>query len=133
MARAPVRVELEGGPEFVAALERANRDWRKGYRRSLTRIAEPTRLEAQQLALSDITRMSHSPEWAGMRTVVGHVAAYIAPAKRGTREAGRRRPNLATLLRDEALDPAERHHEAQVERDLERLTDKLIARLERAP
>ncbi len=124
----PVSARLLGSKALIHDLVLAPAEWRRLYRAKLRQIAEPTRLTAESLALDRIPRMWDSPQWAGMRTVVGKVEAFVAPRRRGTGGA-RNRPNLGDLLDDRALDPAGEANEKQVERDLDRLTDQLMKRL----
>lgn len=127
----PVRADLVGGRALIHDLAVAPAEWHRLYHARLRTIAEPTRLEAEKLALTRIRRMWDSPQWARMRVVVGHVEAFVAPAQRGSHGGTRNRANLADLLEERALDPAELDNEKQVERDLDRLTQQLLARLER--
>jgi hypothetical protein len=119
-------IALRGERELMRALAHADRETRLGVRRELRGVAEPVRSEAQALALTQIRNMPQSPKWGRMRTGVTQKLVYVAPRQKGTR--GRRRgtrPNLADLLMDRAMEPALHHNEPRVERDLERMLDRI--------
>jgi hypothetical protein len=124
-----VRIEVKGAKELIRTLDLAPKRFHQAYKRRLGNIAEPTRLQAEHLALTRIRRMFDSPQWSGMRTVVGEWQALIVPASRGSRGT-RRRPNLAGLLEQRALDPAAEANEKRVERELDQLADLLVAGIE---
>jgi hypothetical protein len=62
-----------------------------------------------------------------MRVGTTRSLVYVAPVKRGVRGAAdrRRRPNLAPLLMDRAMEPALAQNEAEVERAFTRLFDEI--------
>lgn len=74
--------------------------------------------DAEQLALTRIRNMPRSPRWAGMRIGVSRAQGlvYVVPAARSKRRI--KRPNLAALLLDEAMDPA-------VEKNASKVVDRL--------
>lgn len=126
---AGVGIDLEGSADLIRTLSGAPDDWQRAWRHGLKHIAEPTRAAAEHHALTDITRMAHSPEWADMKVVIGKTAALIVPVQRGTRGRGnRKRPNLADLLQERALEPAEEENEKRFDRDAEVLLDKLVTK-----
>ena len=80
------------------------------------------RSDAQSLATMRIRRIG--PNWARMRIGTKSQIVYVAPVERGSKGRGNqrfRRPNLANLLMDRAMEPA-----------LARNEDKVIARVNEA-
>jgi len=126
-----VPVAVEGLRELSAALAKADREVKLGWRRGLRQVAEPIRLEAESLARSEITRIG--PRWYKMRTGVTRKLVYVAPRQRGVRwnkknpgyRFNMRRPNLADLLMNRAMEPALHHHEHQIENAVEHLLDEM--------
>jgi hypothetical protein len=110
------------------ALAKADREVRLGFRRGLREVAEPVRRDAEELAGSKIRRMTFSPLWARMRTGITRKVVYVAPRQRGVKTRGadpRRRPNLAQLLLDRAMEPALDRHEHEIVEAFDRLLDKM--------
>jgi len=120
-------VLVEGEQQLFRAFAKADRESRLFVRREFRAIAEPTRREAEALALSQIRNMPKSPKWAGMRTGVTQKLVYVAPRQKGARgrRAGRR-PNLADLLMGRAMEPALRRTEPGIERRVERAFDDIV-------
>ncbi|TMQ03786.1 MAG: hypothetical protein E6J91_45795 [Deltaproteobacteria bacterium] len=117
-------VVVRGQRELSRAFAKADRETRLEWRRTLRQLAEPVRSDAEQLALQTIRNMPKSPKWARMRTGVTQKLVYVAPRQKGTRGRGRgRRPNLADLLMDRAMQPALDRHRGDVERAVELLFD----------
>ena len=59
-----------------------------------------------------------------MRVGVTQKMVYVAPRQRSTKTPGRRRPNLANLLMDRALQPGLERHEHQITQRFEQLLDR---------
>jgi hypothetical protein len=119
-------VVVRGQRDLSRAFAKADRDTRLAWRRTLRQLAEPVRSDAEQLALQTIRNMPKSPKWARMRTGVTQKLVYVAPRQKGTRGRGRgRRPNLADLLMDRAMQPALDRHRGDVERAVELLFDRI--------
>src|SRR4029077_1350261 len=98
------------------------RDTSKAFRANERRIAEPVRSDAQTFAAGRIRNIG--AQWPRMRTGVTRSLVYVAPRQKGTHGRGpKRRPNLANLLMDRAMEPALQRNEARIERELERLLD----------
>jgi len=117
-------VVVRGQRDLSRAFAKADRDTRLRWRRTLRELAEPVRSDAEQMALTTIRNMANSPKWARMRTGVTQKLVYVAPRQKGTRGRGRsRRPNLADLLMDRAMQPALDRHRGDVERAVELLFD----------
>ena len=92
-------------------------------------IARPVQLEAQRLAVTEIsglrrTNAQGTGQWALMRIGVNQRVVYVAPQKRSRRST---RPRFGTLLMNKAMQPAlesQRHRlEAGIERALDRVAD----------
>jgi hypothetical protein len=106
-----------------AAFKRAGRQIEKGKPAYLKLAAEPVRRDAEILAASSIANITHP--WSRMRVGVTKRAVYVAPRKRGTRFLTRRRPNLARLLRFNAMEPALDRNRIQVANQLDKLLDRI--------
>ncbi len=125
-------VAVRGLRELNQALRRADRTTRAEFRTGFRKIAEPVRLEAERLALSDITRITQP--WARMRTGVTTKLVYVAPRQRGIKGRGddpRRRPKFADLMMNRALAPALERKKGEVEHDIERLIDHVADEFDR--
>lgn len=102
----PAAVEVEGLREFQSALAECDVKLAGELKVGLRQAAEPIRLTASALALSQIRNMSIP--WAQMR-VGGPTAGglvYVAPKSRGTHYPELRRPNLAGLIWGRSFEPA---------------------------
>ncbi len=122
-------VAVRGLRELNQALRRADRTTRAEFRTGFRKIAEPVRKEAEQLALSDITRISEP--WSRMRTGVTTKLVYVAPRQRGLKGPNsRKRPKFADLLMNRALAPALERKQGEVEHDIERLIDHVADEFE---
>ena len=118
-------IEVKGFREMRRNLRSADKDLDKGLRKSLRAAAEPVRRDAESLAESRITNIG--PVWGRMRTGVTQSMVYVAPRQRGRR--GRlKRPNLAGLLEDRAMQPALDANEDDIEREIGDMLDGLVRR-----
>ena len=123
---------VRGMRELTRTFNQAPKDVKKAYRAELRTIAEPIRTRSQRLALSTIRKMRLSPQWAQMRTGVTARLVYVAPRQKGTHGRGRRRrPNLADLLLDRAMDPALAQNKTRVETDFGHMLDRLVTKWDR--
>jgi hypothetical protein len=119
-------IKVRGLRELQAAFAHADRESRLGLRHALRDVAEPVRSEAETLATSSIKRLG--PKWGKMRVGITRTLVYVAPRQRGVKTRGpdpRRRPNLATLLMDRAMEPALEHHEPELEQAVELMLDEV--------
>jgi len=119
-------VSVRGLAELNRALRRTDREVRLGVRSELREVAEPVRSQAEALAGSEIRRIG--PVWQRMRVGVTTNLVYVATKQRGVSgrgRGGRRRPNLAPLLMDRAMQPALDRNAGQIERDLGRTLDRI--------
>ena len=115
---------IEGFTQMRRALAKADKTVAKDLRTTLRKAAEPVRAEAVDRAVRDITNIG--PTWSQMRTGVTQHEVYVAPRKRGR---GRlRRPNLAGLLMDRAMQPALDAHEREIENEVGEMLDALVKR-----
>lgn len=117
-------IAVRGLRELNRAFALAGKETRREIRAELGQVAEPVRFTATSLARSKIRRIG--PKWSIMRTGISQTLVYVAPKQRGVKTRGpdpRRRPNLADLLRERALEPALARHEADIERRFERALD----------
>ncbi len=118
----PVRVY--GLRELQRAFAAAEGNLDKDLRASLQETAEPVRADAETLAASEVENISPGDPWAEMRVGVTKTAVYVAPRRRTSRDERRKRPNLAGLLDERALEPA-------LERNTEQIIDRVDGVLER--
>lgn len=127
----PGPIAVRGLRELSAAFAQADRETRAGFRAEFRDLAEPVRRDAEALARSGVPRIGDA--WAQMRTGVTRRVVYVAPKQRGVKGRGddrRRRPNLAPLLMNRALEPALDRHTGEIEDRLERTLDRLAGRWE---
>jgi hypothetical protein len=122
---------VEGYTGLMRALAQADRDVRLGVRRELRGVARPVQQDAQQLALSTIAGMPRSPRWAGMRIGIIRTSVYVAPRQRGVKSGPRKRPNLANLLMNQAMQPALDRNTARVEAGFEQMLDTIADKFNR--
>lgn len=121
-------VAVSGLRELSLAFAKAGRETNKELRTGMKEVAEPVRLAAERLTVSEIRNMGEGAAWSKMRTGVTRTSVYVAPVKRGLKGSPtdpRRRPNLATLILDRAFEPALARNEAEIVRGIERLMDKV--------
>lgn len=123
-------VRIEGLRELERAFKLYGRGLEKGVREALEAAAEPVRSDAQTLALAEIPRISlpsTTVPWHRMRVGVTRRTAYVAPEMRGdkSRRGSRRRPNFATKLLTEAMEPALARNIKNVEREIGDALDDL--------
>lgn len=111
-------LQVRGYTQLQRAFKKADRDIRLGFNDALKEAAEPVRADAESLAATEIRNINPGDPWSEMRVGVTTKLVYVVPKKRGTRKAGRRRPNLSPLLLGRALEPA-----------LERNTDEVAGRV----
>jgi len=100
-------VRVKGLKELNRALKRTDKEVRLGIRKELREVAEPVRSQAETLAGSEIRNLKGS--WTRMRVGITLDTVYVAPRERGIKSRGlskRKRPNLAPLMMNRALQPA---------------------------
>lgn len=112
-------VQVKGLAELNRAMARAPKTLKREYRAGQRRLGEPVRATAESRALAEIGRMPRSPAWGRMRTGLTTRLVYVAPRKRGSKRGPQKRPNLAGLLMDRAMQPALDQHEADIARQFE--------------
>lgn len=106
-------------------LAKADKEVAKELRGTLRKAAEPLRADAEGRAEREITNIG--PRWGRMRIGVTQSMVYVAPRERGRR--GRlKRPNLAGLLMDRAMQPALDAHEKDIEREVGDMLEGLVKR-----
>jgi hypothetical protein len=129
-------VRIEGLRELERAFKLYGRGLDKGLREAMEAGAEPVRADAQALALVEIPRISvpsTTVPWHRMRVGVTRRTAYVAPEQRGdkSRRGSRRRPNFATKLKTEAMEPALERNIPNVEREFDEALKDLARRWSR--
>lgn len=112
-------IKVRGLKELTKSFRGISKDLTKELSGELKAAAEPVRSRAEGLALTEIRNMPASPRWAGMRIGVSTArgAVFMVPAARSRRRT--KRPNLARLLMERAMDPA-----------LAQNTDKVVANID---
>lgn len=93
--------------ELDRAFGKADKTLRKELRDAYKDAAEPVARDAEHLALLEIDNIG--VRWSRMRIGATQRAVWVAPVARGVKSRGRerfRRPNLAGLLLDRAMEPA---------------------------
>lgn len=117
-------IVIKGMREFVAACDHAGRRIKQEVRSELRAVAEPVRREAEIRASTTISHIGL--QWPMMRVGVTRSLVYVAPKQRGRLSRANprlRRPNLATLLMDKAMEPALARNAATIEGAVERFLD----------
>ena len=122
MAASTVRVH--GLREMSRAFARADKELKKDLRSTLRDVAEPVREEATTRALREIRNIG--PAWSQMRTGVTSHGAYVAPRQR--RRGGTKRPNLALLLMERAMQPALDANADEIEDAVGDMLDEICVR-----
>lgn len=125
-------VRIRGLAEMQRAFAKTNKDLSKDLRKTLREAAEPVRADAERRASSGISNIGN--RWGRMRVGVTRNLVYVAPKERGRasrRNMAIRRPNLADLLMDRAMEPALDAHAGEIEREVGDALDDLFKRWER--
>lgn len=115
-------IHVEGMRELNRALAKIDRDIAKEMRDALKEAGEPARAQAESYAFSRIGNIG--PRWGRMRLGVTTSSVYIAPATRNS--GGSPRPNLGTMLLDEAMLPAADEHADDTENEVLKAYDHLV-------
>lgn len=123
MPAAGETVQVQGLRELNRAFALASRELVTEMNDTLRKVAEPVRSDAEALSTAAIPRIGM--QWSRMRVGVTRTSVYVAPRKRGSRDARRKRPNLAGLLLDRAMLPALNRNEHRVTVGVEQLLHKI--------
>jgi hypothetical protein len=115
-------VRVKGLREMKRAFKEADKNLGKELTKSLKKVAEPVRADAARRAVQEIPTIGH--DWSEMRTGVTTQVVYVAPKQRG-RRSDLRRPNLASLLMERAMQPALDAHTSDIERELGHMLDEI--------
>ncbi len=121
-------IHLKGMQPLLSAVNRSEKTLKRELRTELKVVAEPVRREAEELARSSIRNIGDP--WSRMRTGVTTRLVYVAPVNRGVKGRGndpRRRPNLANLLMDRAMQPALNRNQPQIMEGLESMLGRVGA------
>lgn len=125
----PRAVHVVGLNGMLRAFAEADKTLRDDLKDALQEAAQPVRGAAQQLAGTRIRHMGVGRPWARMRVGQSGSIVYVAPVERGVKGRGGqrlRRPNLADLMMDRAMEPALEGHQEQVIQRLDKLIDEVI-------
>lgn len=120
----PAVIQVEGVREVQQAFARVDIGSRRELQKELAVAAEPARVEAERLAVANITNMTE--RWSEVKLGVTTKSVYIAP--RARRRGGSGRRNLAGLLLHQSLLPAAHGKETEIRGRLEVWLDGLQAR-----
>jgi hypothetical protein len=95
-------VHIRGLREMNRAFKESDKNLPKLMRKKMSDVAKPVAIDAADRAsrIGNVTG-----RWAEMRVGVTSRVVYVAPTQRGHRSS-ERRPNLASLLMDRAMQPA---------------------------
>jgi hypothetical protein len=115
-------VHIRGLKELDRAFGRVNKGVQSGMRAELQKAAEPVARTAEEYALREVTNIGSA--WSMMRSVAKSGSVYVAPQKRGRKKGPQKRPNLATLLMDRAMEPALEKEGPGVVEKVEDLVDR---------
>lgn len=115
------RVEVRGLAELQRAFARMSKELSVEIRDELRRVAIPVQQDAANLAASKIKNIGG--RWSRMRVGVSPGSVYVAPQARS--HGGSPRPNLASLLMDDAMLPALEANEEQIVLRLEQMLSNL--------
>jgi len=124
----PGVVAVHGLTELNRAFGRLDRGLKRELGGYLRAAAEPVRADAERLAAEGVRNIGPGDPWSRMRVGITTRLVYVAPRERGLKtrvDDSRRRPNLAPLLLDRALEPALNQNQARVIEILERGFDQL--------
>lgn len=119
-------LRVEGLRELQRAFAVADKTLSRDLRSRLRDVAEPVRSQAESLAVSRIRNVGIP--WSRMRVGVTRASVYVAPRERGVASRAnvrRRRPNLATLLMDRAMDPALDANQERIASGMGQLLDEV--------
>lgn len=122
-------IKVKGYRELQRAVARADRQLKNDLRDRLKDVAEPVRADAERLARREIENIGD--RWSQMRVGVTTKVVYVAPKQRGVKSRARaqyRRPKLAPLLMNRAMDPALDQNRQEIEHGLERFIDEVERR-----
>ena len=123
---------VSGLPEINRAFSRIDRGLKGSLNKTLKKVGEPVRHDAQQLAPHVIRNLRAGPgpggsDWSGVRTGLTQSTVYIAPTERGrSRNQKRKRPNFKDLMLERAYVPALDHNRERVLREFDGLLDGIV-------
>lgn len=124
-------LRVEGLRQLQSAFALSEHRIGPDLRKTLREVAEPVRQDAEELAAGRIANVGY--EWSRMRVGVTRQYVYVAPKKRGSRVAARKRKNLAPMLLGRALVPALDQNAELVERRVEEMLEVAAVRWSREP
>ncbi len=132
MAGAEVGVVVEGFTGLQRALKRADKETRLGIQKVERAVAEPVKLDAQRLAVTEIsglkrTNLRSGGEWGLMRIGITQRLVYVAPKKRGTKTGPRKRPNFAPVLMNKSMAPALERNGPLIVKRMEEALDEMAS------
>ncbi len=123
-------VVVKGFTELQRALKNADKDTKDLVREAEKNVAKPVQLEAQRLAVTEIsglrrTNMKTGAEWALMRIGITQKLIYVAPQQRGKKKGSQKRRKFGPILMDKAMEPALERHSAELQHLLEQAMERM--------
>ena len=119
--------QVKGLRDMNRALARADKTVRADARKIMREVAVPVASAAEANAVTHIRNIGE--RWPQMRIGVTQKAIYVVP--KAKRRRGSPRPNLARLLAQRAMRPAEAKYAPTYEREFERAMDKMAKQFNR--
>jgi len=118
-------LEVTGLKDLQRSFRRISKDLDKALKVELAAVAEPVRIAATGLAMSEIPNMTD--RWSQMRIGMSRYVVYMVPKAHKLRRRGGQesRPNLSTLLLDRAMTPALDDNTEAISAGMERMLDRL--------
>jgi hypothetical protein len=114
-------VQIEGLNEVIRAFGKIEKSLAKEVRDSLKKAGEPVRVEAERMAVGNISNIG--PVWSRMK--LGSTSSGVYIALQARRRGGPGRPNVGRLLLGESILPAVAEKGDETEREVEKALDHL--------
>jgi hypothetical protein len=124
--------QVSGLRELQQAAAQAGKAAQVEVQRALKTVGEPVRAAAESRAVEQISHIGD--QWSQMRVGVTRKLIYVAPKQRGRqgrRNPALKRPNLALLLLERAMEPALDANRGRIEHDMESALERVADVFER--
>ena len=122
MPGATGEMHVHGLQALNKTFKNAPKETRRKVNAEYRTVAEPVRHAAEAKAVTEIRNIGEP--WSRMRVGVTQKVVYVAPKQKG--RGLKKRPNLAYLLAVRAMEPALQENRHRIERDFERMLDRLV-------
>ncbi len=132
-------INVKGLLELNRALKFADRETRLGIRKQERELVKPVKLDAEQLAVREISHIGKP--WSTMRIGITQKLVYVAPKQRGSKArraavSPRRRlsdQRFAGRLMDEAMQPALDRNVEKIEKGFEDVLEHMADNFNKGP